>query len=193
MKKEVQTIPEERVHAILARAADLDRTTFTVDALRAAALEAGISREAVDQAIEEFAATRLPAVPAPSAPPPKESRWQRWKTAFRQAAVIAPISFIVGSFAGPDAFAGFAWIGVVGAALYLIARHRPSRRAGIFQLHLAVMTAFITLGMASFAPHQDAVMAFIGASGLVLFVIGTLAIKIRITAIGAVRHALDSP
>ena len=44
-------IPEERVAAILARAAELDRErkeTISVDAIRAAALDAGISPVAVD-------------------------------------------------------------------------------------------------------------------------------------------------
>ena len=47
-------IPEERVSAILKRAAELDRKvqeSVELDAIRAAAVEAGISLSAVDRAL----------------------------------------------------------------------------------------------------------------------------------------------
>ena len=59
-----EPIPEERVPGILARAAELDRDrreTSSVDALREAALEAGISQSALEAALEEYAdSTRKP-------------------------------------------------------------------------------------------------------------------------------------
>lgn len=64
-----QPIPEERVRGILARAAELDRDrheTSTVDALRAAALEAGISQSALDVALEEYAESMKPAPKSPA-------------------------------------------------------------------------------------------------------------------------------
>lgn len=64
-----QPIPEERVRGILARAAELDRDrheTSTVDALRAAALEAGISQSALDVALEEYAESMKPAQKSPA-------------------------------------------------------------------------------------------------------------------------------
>ena len=51
-----QRIPEERVSAILTRAAELDRKvqeSVELDAIRAAAVEAGISLSSVDRALEE--------------------------------------------------------------------------------------------------------------------------------------------
>lgn len=60
-----EPIPEERVASILARAAELDRDrreTSSVEALRLAALEAGISQTALDAALEEYVAKAKPPV-----------------------------------------------------------------------------------------------------------------------------------
>lgn len=54
-----KNVPEERVAGILARAAELDRQTIPLDALRSAAVEAGISAAAVDQAVAEYDAVGL--------------------------------------------------------------------------------------------------------------------------------------
>lgn len=73
-----EAIPEDRVAGILARAAELDRDrteTSSVDALRAAALEAGISQSALDVALAEYATslTPKPETPRRSKPAPKGS------------------------------------------------------------------------------------------------------------------------
>ncbi|HEX9107496.1 MAG TPA: hypothetical protein VF832_09715 [Longimicrobiales bacterium] len=72
-------VPEESVEPILARAAELDRhkrETVSVDVLRSAALEAGISPDAVDRAVQEYSAgvtasgpeQQEPLVPRPAQP-----------------------------------------------------------------------------------------------------------------------------
>ncbi len=71
-----EPIPEERVPGILARAAELDRDrqeTSSVDALREAALEAGISQSALDAALEEYATSTRRPRPSPTPAPAGES------------------------------------------------------------------------------------------------------------------------
>ncbi|HSH44957.1 MAG TPA: hypothetical protein VK966_03820, partial [Longimicrobiales bacterium] len=53
------SIPDDRVPDILARAAEIDRDrkeTSSVEALRAVALDAGISVDSLEKALEEYAA-----------------------------------------------------------------------------------------------------------------------------------------
>lgn len=71
MPKRDDNIPDHRVPDILARAAELDRTreeTSTVDALRAVALDAGISIDSLEAALAEYA-TNARAEPAAPKPP----------------------------------------------------------------------------------------------------------------------------
>ncbi|MEJ2503759.1 MAG: TM2 domain-containing protein, partial [Gemmatimonadota bacterium] len=62
-------IPDYRVPDILSRAAEIDRTrleTSSVDALRAVALDAGISLSSLETALEEYASEERNAAAPPS-------------------------------------------------------------------------------------------------------------------------------
>ncbi|HUP87942.1 MAG TPA: hypothetical protein VM100_01185 [Longimicrobiales bacterium] len=78
-------VPEDRVATILQRAAEIERLPATVqpEMIRAAALEAGISPDAIDRALEEFATVgiqRAEPAPVPVEVQPKKSLRSRiWK------------------------------------------------------------------------------------------------------------------
>src|SRR5437868_3398864 len=85
-------IPEERVGTILKRAAELDHETVSLDTLRNAALEAGISSEAVDRAIHEYAAR----IDAPK-PAPKPKRWKAWFRRGTDALKLGILASVIGA------------------------------------------------------------------------------------------------
>lgn len=191
MKTDVTAIPEERVATILARAAELDRDsreTITVDAIRNAALDAGISTAAVDAALAEYVAGEVP-----EARPEKErgSRFDRVRSFFRRKAgrtasalkrplKLAAFMFILGltGAAGEGgvilAIAG--WLFLVGR---LIFRHRPSRRIAPYAVGLIVMTIGGLLGFAAAEVDEDPI-AVMATLGVILLVVGSAVVKLRL-------------
>lgn len=183
-------IPEDRVPGILARAAELDRDrreTITVDAIRAAALDAGISPVAVDAALEEYAARGE--LPGPVDEPAEERapRFARVRRFFRNAAAalktplkLAGVLFVVGltGAAGEGAIAlGWAvWLLLAGR---LIWKSRPARKASPFVLGLIFMTVGFALGSAAAEVDEDAIAALF-LVGAPLLVLGSVVIKARL-------------
>ena len=183
------TIPEDRVASILARAAELDRSrreTVSVDAIRTAALEAGISPDSVDRALEEYAAgSTLPASRTETAEPPRQRapRFARVRDLLRRMRgplKLGALAFVVGlsGAAGEAAIViGLgAWLVVSGI---LIVKRRPARTARGFILRTVVMTLALGLGFAAGEVDEDAIAAlFLLAAPLL--VAGTLLIKVRL-------------
>ena len=76
MHKPEDAIPDHRVPDILARAAELDRNraeTSSVDALRAVALDAGISISSLESALAEYAADNRAPAETPRPPGAKDT------------------------------------------------------------------------------------------------------------------------
>ena len=100
----MKNIPEERVPAILARAAELDRQTISLDALRAAAIEAGISADALDQALAEYetgvaAPAALRSDVAPQKPPVRG--WRRWVGRISEPLKLGNLALVRGFIGAP--------------------------------------------------------------------------------------------
>src|SRR5688572_25080931 len=95
-REETRRLPENLAKQVLARAAELDATdriSLSIPDLRSAAVEAGISEHAVDQALSEVEA--MQAAPAEAA---QEKSTPRFKRRFIAAvAVIALLLALVGS------------------------------------------------------------------------------------------------
>lgn len=178
-------IPEDRVALILARAAELDKADGTVgfDAIRNAAIEAGISSAAVDQALEEYMATaRLPAVETAvvSEVPTPISRWDRWRQKLGRTVEFGVLGFALGL---PPAieieFIVFSLLAYGLIAARLIWNARPSRKARGFQTATAALTFGMCLGLIS-ATADGEVAATMVLVGVMVIAAGTLAIKMRL-------------
>lgn len=186
-------IPEERVAMILARAAELDRTTHEtvgLDALRSAALEAGISPASVDRALEEYAAGEI-GREASAADPGTHARstgfrWLgfRWLAGkLRRPVLQGAIAFLLaaligstGSGGGPLIVLGLlAWVGLT---LRQAWKDRPTRTAGHHLLRTALTTLGIILGTAV-SVGDDGFIALALVIGAALLGSGTLLIKGR--------------
>lgn len=196
----VPAIPEERVAAILARAAELDRErkeTISVDAIRAAAVDAGISVTAVDTALAEYAAGQpLGAPDEEAAPEPRFARVRRllgkgW-AALRTPVKLAAAFFVVGltGAAGEEmaAIAGIAWLLTTAG---LVLRHRRTRSLTPFVLSLVYMTFGLVLGFAAAEVDEDAIVAVVPVA-VALLVAGSVAIKVRLRRAGS-RAELEAP
>lgn len=98
-----EPIPEERVAGILARAAELDRDrreSSTVDALRAAALEAGISQSALDAALDEYSARERAAGRSPARPATRPEEPEPPRPGEKSETVGVLLSVFLGGFGG---------------------------------------------------------------------------------------------
>jgi len=181
-------IPEDRVAAILARAAELDRATretMGTDVLRAAALEAGISPAAVDRALEEYAAGRATGSPAPVGEAGSEAagRWRRWVG--RLGRIVRPLALGgVALFTGvliAEVGAGgtpLLLIGLAAWAAYAVRVVRHRRRAGRAGGYIAAMAAIAVGGMIGFGGGGGDLVELLLVTGLALTIGGTLAIKL---------------
>lgn len=140
-------IPEERVAEILTRAAELDRDrreTITVDAIRSAALDAGISLPAVEAALEEYAAR---AVARSSPAREREGRFGRLRGVVRRVASALKTPLRLGAAMFVVGLAGAAGEGmvIIGWLLWLallgraVLKLRPARRATPFVLRLPAL------------------------------------------------------
>lgn len=184
-------IPEEQVAAILARAAELDRETresFDLDAIRTAALEAGISRAAVDRALDEYVADGTGFEVAPVVEPEdarREGRFRRLRRRLRRMA--APVLYGltalgIGVFVGgadEEALYFVAFLGWLVFAGVQVWRRRPSGRARGFLAIIALMTVGGMMGLGAANGDEDALIATMFA-GVALMGYGTLYIKLRL-------------
>lgn len=194
-------IPEDRVATILTRAAEIDRTmreTISVDALRTAALDAGISPAAVDTALEEYAAGLVGAGPAPE--PERKPRVGRIRGFFRRAAraMVEPLKL------GAIAF-GLGLLGGTGEAVFLIGyagllfmgwrlarKYRPARRARGFLGSMVVLTLGLVFGFAAGQVDEDVIAALFGLA-IPLAIAGTLYIKVRLPKRWRARGEIEAP
>lgn len=187
-------IPEDRVPAILARAAELDRDrheSISVDALRTAALDAGISPSAVDAALEEYAAradARLEvSPPTTEASEERGPRFGRVRRFFRKAGAALKHPLKLGGMLFVLGLTGAAGEGMVvaGWAVWLLLsgrmiwRQRPSRRASPFALSLLFMTVGLAIGFAAAEVDEEAI-AMLFAVGMPLLALGSLIIKAQL-------------
>ena len=170
-----KNIPEERVPGILARAAELDRQTISIDALRAAAIEAGISADALDQAISEYEAGVAPVMfPGDVAPQPRARGWRRWLRRVAEPLKFGALALVLGLIgAGDTGLATVAICWLIGTAGYLAWRDRGVRNAARFQVNAVVMTGLMFFGLAGAGGDEDAI-GFLVLFGLALLVLGTL-------------------
>lgn len=179
-------IPEDRVATILARAVDIDRTTretISVDALRTAALDAGISASALETALEEYASASVPADPADEPTRERPRRFGRFRAFLRK--LVSPlrlggIAFGVGMLAalgqGTIAIAVGLW-GIM--VVRLVLRYRPARRARGYVAHLALMTLGLTLGLAA-GGLGDGSLVLMVPLGLAALLAGVAIVKVRL-------------
>lgn len=191
-KPTIDSIPEERVAAILARAAELDRhrkETLTVDAIRAAALDAGISADAVDTALEEYAAGQVMAGGRASRRRSERGRrfarvrhlLRRAGAALRTPLKLAGLFFVVGlAGAAGEGAVILGWILWLVMAGRLVLKHRRARRATPFVVSLVLMTLGFMLGLAATdAVEEDPIVALVPV-GLMLLAAGSAVIKLRL-------------
>lgn len=181
-------IPEDRVAAILARAAELDRATretMGTDVLRAAALEAGISPAAVDRALAEYAAGRESDSLAPPGEAESESggRWRRWLD--RLGRVVRPlalggVALVAGVLIAEVGAGGTPLLvaGLVAWAVYAVRAVRRRRTAGRVGGYIAAMVAIAVGGMVGFGGAGGDLVELLLVTGLALTLGGALAIKL---------------
>jgi hypothetical protein len=181
-------IPEERVSAILKRAAELDRRvqeSVELDAIRAAAVEAGISLSAVDRALEEYAAAMVAASQmAPPQAQPKPGRLRRWLDNLHAPLKLSNML----KYAGLGALSGlitatgevgivFCLFALILAAIRIVLQDRPSGRARRFLLNMSVMTGAALFFYALTGDADEDLLSFIAMVGLTLLPLGLIAIK----------------
>ena len=184
-----QAVPEDRVATILARAAELDRTatpTVGTEAIRTAAIEAGISASAVDRALEEYASSSLPALPlaAPEEQPEgNQPKWRRWVSRVKRPLTLGLLSLVSGALIGGAEEIGvvLAFVAFPAALFYLtreVIRRRQTRAAKGFVAALLAITLGAFFGVALVNGDED-LMASILVAGLMLLPVGVLGIKVR--------------
>ncbi len=193
-------VPEERVSAILTRAAELDRNareTVELDAIRTAALEAGISLAAVNLALEEYEAGT--ATPAPSVARNEAhaeaagGRMRRWLHKLVRPLKYAALGMILGLL-GATGEAAFVipLFGLLYAAARLVWRGRATGRARAFLACVLAMTVGAVFGFGAPGGDEDA-LAVLLVTGLALLPAGTAVIKLighryhKLQEIGAVH------
>lgn len=184
-------IPEDEVAAILTRAAELDRETresFDLEAIRTAALEAGISRAAVDRALEEYFDGQ-PGLEVEAAPDGERvrrpRRFRRWLGRVARPVAHGLVALAIGAFIGGAdeevlTILGFmAWLGFAGVQVW---RRRPSRRARGFLASMALVTFGGVLGFGAAGGNEEALVGGLFFAAAVSGY-GTLYIKLRLGAI----------
>lgn len=142
MVQRLTVVPEDKVAALLARAAELDRQVMTLDTLRGAALEAGIGADAFEQALAEYQGQ-----PALAHAPNKRSRFAGWLRKVTEPLLLGSLSVAFGVLAGRTeplmALGIIAWITI---AMRLAARGRETRSSVAFQVSMMLMTLGTRLG-----------------------------------------------
>jgi hypothetical protein len=168
-----QPIPEDRIPAILARAAELDRQSITLQALRTAAIDAGIGAAAVDQALQEYAAGKL-AEPQrfPHAKP--AGRWRRILRHIAYPFKIAMLGLAIGVLsAATGELTLFAVAALIALGGYFAWRDRFTGRSTRFQLSMTSLGFSMFMGMGIAGGDEDA-LALIAVIGIALLIMGTM-------------------
>ena len=157
-------IPEDKVANLLARAAELDHQLISVDTLRSAALEAGISASAVDQAIAEYQAGASRAtLPRDVATKTTGNGWRAWLRKAWPVAKLAALGLTLGVFGGmEDGLIALSLTATSGLAIFL-ARRARHHDASDFQLKTTVLTITLAVGFHLVAADGE-------ISGLLMFV-----------------------
>ena len=175
-------IPEERVSAILTRAAELDRKVqegVELDAIRAAAVEAGISLSSVDRALEEYAADMASThVESATLAPPEPGLMRRWLGRFTDHFKYSLLGLLSGLIAtrGESAIT-IPLIVLFLVALRIILQDRPTGRIHRFVEILTLTTLAASFGYISEGNADEEVVAFMLTLSAALLPIGVLAIK----------------
>ncbi|HEX6064445.1 MAG TPA: hypothetical protein VFZ04_09520 [Longimicrobiales bacterium] len=175
-----KNIPEERVPAILARAAELDRQTISIDALRSAALEAGISASAFEEALAEYARAAdvsRPAMREVVAEPPRRN-WRYWLRRVAEPLKLGALAWFIGVLGTRDvtmATVAVCWL--IGTAGYLAWRDRGRGNAGRYQVTTLVMSALMFIGMAGVGGDQAA-LAYVLTITIALLILGSLIVHV---------------
>lgn len=175
-------IPEASVAKILARAAELDRIAPTVqmDVLRAAAMEAGISADAIERALEEFATGDVP-VPAPIAEPePKRAPfWKRVLSKLAHPVALFALSFTIGGIATDAEF--FIFVGfmlLIGLATRTAWRARSVKDIGSYAAIVFALAWGFGLGMGAGNGDEDAIATY-AVTSIFMMVSGLAFIYLR--------------
>ena len=181
--KQPLAIPEDRVPGILARAAELDRQTITLDALRAAALEAGISAAAVDQALQEYATGKMTAaIPAPEPVPETAPRWRRWLRKLAFPMKLAALGILLGVVGAVDEeIAAISIFVLIALSSRFAWRDRGTGHSARFQVGTVVLSVSTFLAMVAAEGDEDA-LGFIAFFAMALLVLGTALIHFRSSA-----------
>ena len=174
-----QLVPEEKIGALLARAAELDHQVITLDALRSVALEAGISSAAIDEAFAEYAASIAAPTPATDSviKPSRLERFKQWAFKLGQPVVCGALSVVFGVLAGrPEPLMALGIVAWVTIAIRLAMHAREERSSGLFQLTMLLMTIGVRIGFQqSTGPLMPSDrINFMTVLGIVLFALGTL-------------------
>lgn len=178
-----ERIPEDRVATILARAAELDRSTReTVDThvIRGAALEAGISPAAVDRALEEYAKGRGTddAAVARDGAPRERSRWRRWGRKLVRPLALGIGALVLGILtAEAEALLVLLPLVWLAYAARLAWRSRPARRARRYLVTMAALGGGGFFGFIAANGDEDAAV-FVFFFALALMAVGSLVIKV---------------
>ena len=155
-------IPEDKIAGVLARAAELDNQFVSIDALRSAAIEAGIGEKAVDQAIAEYEAGVNHAVIMRDVAPAKRG-WRGWLRKAWPVARLAALGLTLGIFGGmEEGLIALSLTATCGLTIFLARRARP-HEAPDFQLETTVLTITLATGYQLTSANGE-------ISGLLMFV-----------------------
>ena len=182
-------IPDEGIAPILARAAELDRTardSVPRNAVTIAALEAGIGLEAVETALEEYAAGAIQ--PAPAAPVEQSGgRLPRWARPLANSVKYAWLGAAAGWLgiviedappgAGTDPGFLIPLLAMLFVAGRIVLRDRPTRSASPFLLTFGAMAFGVLVGSLT-VNDGSGIVEFLLLVALALLVLGTGAIKL---------------
>jgi hypothetical protein len=176
-------VPEERVAAILKRAAELDRKvreTVDRDAIRTAAVEAGIRLESVELALDEYEAGLVDSPPvavAAEQPQPAGGFFRRWARRLVDPVMIGGLGLVTGWLTALGE-AGFfiPLIALIFVGGRIVLRDRPSHSARAFVRTFSGMALAVLFGALMVEADED-LIAFLVTAAVTLLAGGTAAIK----------------
>jgi hypothetical protein len=169
-------IPEDKVASVLARAAELDRQVVSVDALRAAALEAGISATAVDRAIAEFeAGVDREMFMNDVATERAAGFWQRVLRKARPAVELAAAGLVLGMLG--SRMIAIPLLASLAITILLARRTREDETAD-FHGRITLVTLAMAIGLLGAGGHRESGF-ILAVAGIVELLFGSLYIVTR--------------
>ena len=171
-------VPEQQVRAILARAAELERTApaVTLDTIRAAALEAQINPVAIEQAVAEYLAGQTRT--AVKKPRDTAAGWRTWLKKTANRFELTGLGFVLGfaSVVG-EAFLPVALIACIATAVRLTWQDRKTGSATRMLAGLGKITAGVTAAWIALGDNADVIapLLLVTAASAML---GTLFIRL---------------